>query len=98
MGEGIFEGLYGGPLIVYNHLLMQIHMPADHRAFGNILTILKIFKNRDKIWDETIMLTLVPIKIWDEIWDTHLFQHTMLPVYIFFDAVLWSSISRIFCL
>ena len=53
MDQGIFEGLYCGTLIVYNHLLMQIHMPADHRAFGNILTILKIFKNRDKIWDET---------------------------------------------
>ena len=53
MDQGIFEGLYCGTLIVYNHLLMQIHMQADHRAFRNIWTILKIFKNQDKIQDET---------------------------------------------
>ena len=49
---------------------------ADHRAFGNIRTILKTLKNQDEIRDATDILTLVSIKIQDEIWDTHLFKHS----------------------
>ena len=70
-------------------------MQAEHRAFGNIGSILKIFKNEDKIQNETDMLTLVSIKIWD----AHFFPHSNATCLYFLSCYSMQFLSHAyFCL